>query len=223
MISKNSLFLYEEIMLISIRDKDGSIADGETCRFAIGGAILAELLLDGRIAVEESRRKLVNLVSPKNLGDPIMDESLQRISSAKRRASIKTWVKRLAGMKKLNHRVAEHLCERGILRADKDKLLYMFPRKTYPKINHQVERKLIERLRKAIFTDTTTLNPRTSVLVSLADNADLLKLVFEKKELKGRKKRIKAIQDGEVIGKATRDAIEAARATAMLVVMMSTS
>ena len=209
-------------MLLSLRDKDGTISAGDRCRYAIGGAILAELLLEGYITVEESKRKLVNLASLKNLGDPLIDECLQRISDAKRRASIKTWVTRFAGLKKLNHRVAEQLCKRGILRADEDKLLLMFTRKIYPEINPQPERQLIERLRKAIFTETTTLDPRTSVLVSLANGADLLKLVFDRKQLKGRKNRIKMIQNGEATGKATKEAIEAARAAAMMVIMITT-
>ena len=135
---------------------------------------------------------------------------------------MKTWVTRFAGLKKLNHRVAEQLCKRGILRADEDKVLLIFTRKIYPEINPRPERQLTERLRKAIFTETTALDPRTVVLVSLANGADLLKLTFNKKQLKGRKKRIERIQNGEVTGKATKEAIEAAQAAAMLAVMIST-
>ncbi len=222
MVSKNSLFLHEEIMLLSLRDKEGTIAGGTMYRYAIGGAILAELLLDGRITVEESKKKLVNLVSSKQVGDPVIDECLQRIGDAKRRASMKTWVTRFAGLKKLNHRVAEQLCRRGILRTDEDKVLLIFTRKIYPEVNPQSERQLTERLRKAIFTETTVLDPRTVVLVSLANGADLLKVTFNKKQLKGRKKRIEKIQNGEVTGKATKEAIEANQAVAMMVVMIAT-
>ena len=221
MVTNNSLFLHEEILLLSLRDKDGTISNGDKCRHAIGGAILAELLLQGRITVEESKKKLVNLVSPKKLGDPVIDECLQRIRDAKRRSSIKNWVTRFAGLKNLNHRVAEQLCRRGILRTEKGKTLHIFKRKSYLRFNPQPERQLLERLRKAIFTETTALDPRTSVIVSLANNANLLKEVFDKKELKGRKNRIMKIQNGELTGKATKEAIEAAQAAAIVPIMIT--
>jgi len=49
-----------------------------------------------------------------------------------------------------------------------------------------------------------------------------LKLVFDKKQLKGRKNRIKMIQNGEATGKATKEAIESARIAALAVVMITT-
>jgi len=107
------------------------------------------------------------------------------------------------------------LCERGILRASEDTILLLFTRKIYPEINPEPERRLIERLRHAIFTDSRDVDPRTVVLVSLANSTGLLKVVFDKKELKGRKARIKEMSDGEITGKAAKEAIEAMQAAVM--------
>jgi hypothetical protein len=131
-------------------------------------------------------------------------------------ASIGTWVSRFAGVKRLQHRVAGQLCKRGILRADEDKVLLIFTRKIYPEVNPKPERELIERLRKAIFTDARDLDPRTVVLVSLANSADVLKVVFDKKELKKRKERIEEIGRGDVLGEAAKEAIQAAQAAVMM-------
>jgi hypothetical protein len=95
---------------------------------------------------------------------------------------------------------------------DEDKVLWIFARKVYPEINPQPERKLIERLRKAIFTDAPRVDARTSLLVSLAKNANLLHIPFAKKELKTRKQRIEQLTNGDLISKATKDAVEAAQA-----------
>lgn len=57
MVKKNSLFLQEEIMLLALRDKEGTIASGSMYQYAISGAILAELLLNNRIVVDESKKK----------------------------------------------------------------------------------------------------------------------------------------------------------------------
>ena len=156
---QNTLFLHEEILLLALRDEEGTIASGTMYQYAIGAAMLAELLLNRRIAVDESsKRKLVDLVSSTPLGEPLVDECLEKISSAKRRTVLQTWVSRFAGVKSLKHRVAQELCRRGILRADEDKVLLIFTRKIYPEVNPEPERKLIERLRRAIFTDTADAN-----------------------------------------------------------------
>jgi len=208
-------------MLLALRDEEGTIASGTMYQYAIGAAILSELLLNKRIAVEESKKKkLVNLVSSQPLGEALIDQCLEKISNAKRRASLQTWVSRFAGVKNLKHRVALQLCERGILRASEDKILLLFTRKIYPEVNPEPERKLIERLRQAIFTDSRDIDPRTVVLVSLANSTGLLKVVFDKKELKVRKARIKEISNGEITGKAAKEAIAAMQAAVMVCCIM---
>jgi hypothetical protein len=53
---QEKLFLHEEITLLALRDKEGTFQIGATYDYAVGGAVLAELLLSGRIVVEESWR-----------------------------------------------------------------------------------------------------------------------------------------------------------------------
>ena len=129
------LYLHEEIMLLALRDEEGTVDFGSMYGYALGGAILAELLLAGRISVDEGTRKLVNLVSDEPIGEPIIDEFLRKISTAKRRAVLQNWVSSFSSLKNLHHRIAQGLCDRGILRADEDKILLIFRRKIYPEIN----------------------------------------------------------------------------------------
>lgn len=203
--------------------KEGTIAFGANYSFAVGGAILAEVLLRQHIEIEETkRRKLVNLIDPAPLGEPVVDECLEKISSAKRRANAQTSVSRFASVKKLKHRIAEGLCDRGILRADDAKVLLFFARKVYPERNPAPERAMIERMRRAIFTDTDNVDPRTVVLISLAKATDLLRIPLDKKRLKERKRRIQQLVDGEIMGKATREAVEAAQAAQAAVAICCT-
>jgi len=220
---QNTLFLHEEILLLALRDEEGTIASGTMYQYAIGADLVAELLLSKRIEVEQSgKRKLVNLVSPSPLGEPLIDQCLEKVSSAKRRDVLQTWVSRFAGVKNLKHRMAQQLCRRGILRADEDKVLLIFTRKIYPEVNPEPERELIERLRQAIFTDAGDVDPRTIVLLSLANSTGLLKMAFDKKDLKGRKARIKQIVNGEITGKAATEAIQAMQAAVMVACIMPT-
>jgi len=41
------LHLHEEILLLVLKDKDGTVASGTWSSLALGGAVLAELMLEG--------------------------------------------------------------------------------------------------------------------------------------------------------------------------------
>lgn len=211
MATPETLFLYEEIMLLALRDEKGTFATA-FADYAVAGAVLAELSLAGRIRTDGTRKALVELVGERPMGDPIIDECLERLAAGKRRASLQTWVTRLAGLKDLRHKVARRLCDRGILRADESRVLLVFKRKDYPEVNPVPERRILERLRAAIFSESGTLDPRTVVLVSLAHGTDLLKEAFGRREVKERRKRIEQIVSGELTGKATKEVIEACQA-----------
>ena len=219
----NKLFLHEEIMLLAFRDQEGTVEIGSMYKYAIGGAILAELLLGNRIkVVATKRKKFVELISSKPFGDPVIDECIKKIQDSKRRASLETWVSRFTGVKDLKNRIAIQLCRRGILRADEDKVFLIFTRKIYPEVNPEPEKKLIGRLQVAIYTDAEQIDPRTVVLLALANSADLLKMSFDKKRLKERKKRIEKIINGDLTGHATKEAIEAMQAAVMVAVITPT-
>jgi hypothetical protein len=214
------LYLHEEIMLLALHDNKGTAALGSMHQYALAGAILAELLLAERVSVEQGNKKLVNIASDEPFGEPLIDECFGRIITAKRRARAQTWVQRFAYTKKLHHRVAQGLCTRGILRVDEDTVLLFFHRNVYPEIDPKPERMLIQRLEEAIFGDDDCLDPRTSVLVSLADSAHLLTIPFNKKDLRSRKKRIQQISNGHMMGEATKSAVQAAEAAMLAAAIM---
>jgi golgi phosphoprotein 3 len=221
MKSSDALFLHQEILLLAMRDDKGTIEAGSMYQYAIGGAIVAEMLLNGRIQTEKSRRKeLVTLINSTPFGNALLDHCLTKIAIAKRKATVETWVSRFAGLKNLKHIIANELCDKGILKADEDKVLLIFSRKIYPEIDPQPEQELIERLRKAIFTETMEIDPRTVVLLSLANSSGLLRANFSKKDLCTRSSRVEQIVKGEITGKATKQAIEAVEAAIMVACIM---
>ena len=217
----DNLFLYEEIMLLALKDEEGTIASGTMYNYAVGGAIMAELLLSQSIAVDQSkRRKLVSVVSPQLLSDSLIDEWLMKMSSAKRRKALQDWVSRISNTKDLKHRIALQLCQRGILKMDEKTILLLFTQRIYPEINPEPEREIINRLHSTIFTDTDDIDARTIVLLSLAKNANILHVIFGKKEIKQRRKRIEQIVNGDIAGKATKEAIDAMQAAVMVACIM---
>ena len=222
MIRANGLYLYEEIMLLALRGKEGTVAAGAMVNHAVGGAILAELLLSGRVGIEKPRprRQLVTVIDSEPVGDELIDECLVRIAGARRRRAPANWVSAFASMRGLKNRVAECLCRRGILEEERDNILLFFTRRIYPEINPEPEQKLLRQLGDAIFSDSDDVDARTVTLVSLAGSANVLPAVFDKRRLKARKKRITQLANGEVTGKATREAIAAMQAATTVAAMM---
>ena len=218
----NRLFLYQEVTLLSLKDEKGTVESGAYYRAAIGAAILAELLLNGRVEIEQERKKkFARVVNNKSLNDPLLDECLQRVQASKKRQQLRTWVSRFANTKNLMHRVAMDLCRLGVLRVAEDKVLLVFKRRIYPEINPKPEHEIIARLKRAIFGEGS-VDPRTVALVSIAQSANLLKNAFEKRELRERKDRVKSITSGDATGKAAKEVVQAAQAAAAMVAIMST-
>jgi len=220
MAHENRLSLHEELMLLALNDEQGTIDMGSFYLYAIGGSVLAELLMRKRIRLDTSKKKTVHLVNAKSLGDPLLDECLTRVREAKKPVAAQTWVTKFAGIKNLKHQLAMRLCDRGILEADEDKILLLFTRRIYPEIDPRPEKEMVERLRAAIFSEADHLDPRTVVLVSLAHSAGLLPMVFDKKDLKRRKDRIERVLNGDAMVQAAKEAIAAAQAALFVACIM---
>lgn len=216
----DELLLHEEIMLLALKDEEGTIASAAMYNYAVGGAVIAELLFNQNISVEPSKKKFVSVIKREPLRDPLIDEWLMKMSSAKRRKTVQDWVSRIAGTKDLKHRIAQQLCQQGILRMDEKKVLLLFSQRIYPEINPEPERIIIDRLYNAIFTDAEDIDARTVVLLSLAKSANILSFLFGKKEVKQRKMRIEQIVNGEIAGQATKEAIAAMQAAVMVACIM---
>ena len=217
----NRLFLYQEVALLSLKDKKGTVESGAHYKAAIGAAVLAELLLSGRVEIEQEKKKqFVRVINDKSLGDPLLDECLQRIQTSKKRRQLKAWVSRFANTKNLMHRVAVDLSRLGVLRVAEDKVLLVFKRRIYPEIDPKPEREIIARLKKAIF-GAGAVDPRIVSLVAIAQSTNLLKNAFEKKQLRERKERIKSIASGDATGKAAKEVVQADQAAAAMVAIQS--
>ncbi len=86
MLNSKALFLHQEVMLLALRDDKGTIDTGSMYQYAIGGAVIAELLLNERIKIERIRRKdLVTLQSSRPLEDSLLNQCLAMIASARRK------------------------------------------------------------------------------------------------------------------------------------------
>lgn len=218
---QKSLHLYEQILLLALRDEKGSIHFGVHYQFALAGAILSELLLMKKVSIEhERKKKFIKLENYTRLGDEILDEAVLKLRDAKRRQQVQAWVTKISNIKQLKHRAARSLCRKGILRMEEDKVLLLFKRKLYPELNPKPEKEILKKMEEAIFTDIEDIDSETLVLISICQSTDMLKTLFDRKLLRGRKQRIRDIVEGNIVGNATKEAIEAIQAAILVAVII---
>jgi hypothetical protein len=210
MAIRHDLYLHEEMLLLALHDEKGTLDGASMYTYAIAGAMIAELLVRRRIElVPKGKKRMVSLVDAKPIGEPLLDDAIARMAKAKRAGSLETWIGRLAANSKMRDIIADRLCRRGILRPDERKILLVFRARIFPALDPAPEAAIVERLRRAIFTDADDIDDRTLVLLSLAKAANLLRLTFDRKELKARKDRIESLVQDDALGRAVHDAIEA--------------
>lgn len=211
----DDLLLHERALLLALHDERGTIHRAGMYAYAVAGGILAELLLAERLRLEPRGRKrqpLVEVASATQTGDPVVDEVLERIRTARRRAPLDRWVGRIAGGAKLKHRVARRLVRKGVLREREDRVMLIFRRTIYPELDPRPEEALVASLREAVLGDADDVDPRTAILAVLGWRAGLLNGVLDRKELKAGKARLEELGRGDAVAGATKAAIDAVQA-----------
>jgi len=217
MAATRPIHIYEEILLLALRDKKGTMLFGINYPQALAGALLAELLLINKIEIETSgKRKFVRLLNQKSTRNQLLDECIKKIASAKRRARPQNWIQRFANISRLRHKAAQSLCRKGILKMEEDKVLLLFNRKIYPELNPKPEKRLMDKLSDTLFGESKDIDPDTVILISICNSTGILKQIFDKSKLREKKNRIKEITFGNLIGNATKDAIEAMQVAVMV-------
>lgn len=219
----SNLRIYEKILLLSLKDKEGTMFFGVHLPQALAGAIMAELLLKQKVKVEQERKKkFLKLLDSKQTGNALIDECLLKIRTSKRRATIERWVQRFTQIRRLKTKAVESLCDKGILKLEEKKILLIFRQKIYPEVDPRPEKQIMDALYKAIFGNRKTVDPETTILIAICERTGILRHLFDRKRLKERKKWIKEIMEGNLIGDATREAVEAMQAAVMVAVIVPT-
>ncbi len=213
MSNHSQLGLHEEMLLLARKGEQGSFYFGTRPQFPVAGAIVMELILQNRLQLCGRRNRSVEVVNPASLGDPLLDECLGMIS-VKRPVGLATLVRRISSIWHVLQRVARGLCDKDILREQRESFLFIFRYTDFIQVDPTPKRQLLERLSQAIFTESEDIDPRTAVIVSLAKSSDLLDKAIDTPLLRVHRKRIKQIAEGESVGKATKEVIVALRAAA---------
>jgi hypothetical protein len=209
---KPPLTLVEEIVLLSLNDETGAHLPlpPSALGYGLAGAILSDLIMAERIAVDEGSVKILNSQTTNN---PLLDPWLQRIVDEPYVHSIHYWISAIADEKRdIESSVLDHLIERGILIRKDKKILWVVGLRRYPTIHNEERIEVRTRLQRLIFSNEKP-DHFDSTLISLLDGCYLLPSVFPESELLDRADRIDEIAKSDPVGRevaiATRETLDA--------------
>ena len=210
--------LAEELVLCAI-DANGMPAPKVV--HGVGGAIAAELVLAGRIRLEDES---VTLLDRQPTGDELLDPVIEGAADPNAASTRATWFVTNVGRVQWP-KIRERVIASGLVtvQAGKKRKLWMDgPETLHPTPAGEEPR---ARLR-ALLLGQAQPDPRGAVLAGLAAACDLVKLHVPKDERKAAEQRAEATADATGIPEHVRDAIRGAQnatAAAMRVAQGSTS
>ena len=196
----------EEIMLLLLNDEDGEFVPvpGWSLQCAFAGAVLMDLALEHRIDTDVE--KLV-LVDPTPLGDDLLDPTLALIARETKTYDARHWVERIAdNADEIREGALARLVDRGILRREDNRFLWVFHSRRYPIIDGKAEREVKLRIMEVLFSDQIP-DPRDVVIICLVDACGILKEMLSDRELERASERIGQVTKLDLIGQAVSKAV----------------
>ena len=196
----------EEITLLMLNDEDGEFVrvPGWSLQCAFAGAVLMDLALENRI--DTDLKRLV-LIDPRPLGDDILDPVLARIAQATETHDARHWVEHIADyVEEIREGALAGLVERGILRREEDRFLWVFKSRRYPIVDGEAEREVKLRIMEVLFGNEIP-DPRDIVLICLADACGILRELLSARELERAAERIEQVRKLDLIGQAVSKAV----------------
>jgi len=216
------LALVEEIVLLSLDDTTGAHLPlmPQAIGYGLAGAVLADLEMAGRIA---TRTKCVEVLNAAPTGNLLIDPWLQRIADQEKCHSISHWLVVLSDEKHdIEKAVLDHLIERGILKRQDKKILWVIGLRRYPTVHNEERVEVKTRLARLIQSEEPPTHFDTT-LISLLQGCYLISEVFGADLLDGRSARIATIADADTVGREVAAASREAIDTLMLAQSSTTS
>jgi hypothetical protein len=220
------MLIAEDLLLLLYDDESGKPITGNPgLDYSLAGAVLIELTLLGKVdiaaagdgAVKEGRLKVLDTSST---GDAILDKRLA-ILAEKSGQKPKNLMNKLS--KQLRNEVLARLAERGILEADKDKVLGLFPVTRWPAKDARHEADVRTALGSVLKLGTQP-DERTAALIALLNALNVVpKVVTDAVDKKALKRRAKEIAESEWAAEAVRKAVQEVQAAVTAAIVVSSS
>jgi len=162
------MLLAEDLMLLLLDSRSGKAAASSAHRQLLGGAVMIELAMLGRVERRERQRPLLGrqvvltAIGSGPLPDPLLEHAWQSVAA--RPTSVRATLNRLG--RGLSRTVTERLVQRGVLTRRTGLRFGLVPTTVYPAVDTTHELAVNAPIRAAL-TENTVPDPRTASLIGL--------------------------------------------------------
>lgn len=173
----------EALLLLATDNEKGTMVDTATAiEYGLTGAILSELTLMERIEVQDEKVIVVDRTPTEvSYFETVLDE----IEKSKKPQKVDHWINHLVyKMHEIQKEIIQSLVEKGILKEESKKFLFIFNWKHHPEVDGRAEQKIRHRLHRIVF-DGEIPDPLAVILLNLIKICSLTAEVFseEKREI----------------------------------------
>ncbi|MDR7274205.1 GOLPH3/VPS74 family protein [Catenuloplanes atrovinosus] len=166
------MLIVEDLLLLLLDDETGTPAKAGTLPYALGGAVLVELAMLGRVDTAKGNLLTgaqVTAVGDGPLPDPLLQEAYDEI--ARKPRSVQTLLLKIGGG--LWDTVVERLIAQGQIRRESKRVLGLFRTTRLPAADtgHEAE---LRRVIRAVLVDGAEPDPRTAAIIALLSGSGAL-------------------------------------------------
>lgn len=162
---RDDLLIVDDLMLLLMDDDGASVQGAGTLYYTLGGAVLTELALLGRIHTDDTGVMNGPRVTPSGAGplpDPLLQSAYDTVAEKTRRVQ-PLLVEIGADLWRV---VLDRLVERGLLRREESRIFGVFRSTKWLAADEEHEAQLRIRIRR-ILEDGETPDPRTAAIIGL--------------------------------------------------------
>jgi hypothetical protein len=200
------LTMLEEVVLLAVDERTGNLRSTREfgTAYALVGALFFDLALARRI---DTDTETIHVIDRTPTGNPVMDRVLTQLAGRSDLRTVSNWIEELFLQRcDLEGDALQLLIDRGVLRHEKSKLLWIIDVERFPLVDNKPQQHVKLRLAEAILSDTIP-DTRDIMLLSIAEPCGLLNYVLSDSELQNRKARIRMLTNLETISRTVADAI----------------
>lgn len=209
-------YLSQDLILLALNPQTGKTRFSwyAALEYGLVGSLLLDLVLRGKLEIDNDNR--VSGANAGNTGDEFLDRHLNEILASSRPRTARFWVTRWRRRYRwFQPIVLQNLVDLGVLQRQEQRILGLFPTQRYFLTDESIQREIVQQVCAAVL-EGTGLDSRMAALISLMHASHLTDAVFRPEERPEARSRIRAIAEGELVGKAVSKAIFTIQAATIL-------
>jgi Golgi phosphoprotein 3 len=205
-IDDSQLTLLDELFLLTLDDEQGRAIDlpNHALDYALAGGALMELFVRKRIDTDLEHLRVVDATP---MGDDLLDPILDAIHTAPHVEHARYWIRLLLhDAPVIRKRVVDHLVKRGILRREKNRLLWVLGGRRYPVRDDAQRQEVRQRVLDLIRSDAIP-DPRDVIIIALAEACAVFDALLDLDEMDERRPRILDIARMDLLAQSLVEAL----------------